>query len=111
MDNLLARLEFTNTAIEAGLFHDTGVLPAQFYPGHRDVAPTEPIKKLMTATLVDAVPVLPSGTTADRERNRSAGGQRLDLRQLYRVPFLVHQRMHRTGTLARPEKAAVARWR
>lgn len=55
MDNLLARLEFTNTAIEAGLFHDTGILPAQFYPGHRDVAPTEPIKKLMTAILVDAV--------------------------------------------------------
>jgi hypothetical protein len=55
MDNLLARLEFTNPAIEAGLFHDTGILPAQFYPGHRDVASTEPIKKLMTAILVDAV--------------------------------------------------------
>ena len=54
MDNLLARLEFTNTAIEAGLFHDSGILP-QFYPGHRDVAATEPIKKLMTAILVDAV--------------------------------------------------------
>jgi hypothetical protein len=55
MDNLLARLKFTNTAIEASLFHDTGLLSAQFYPGRRDVAPTEPIKKVMTAILVDAV--------------------------------------------------------
>ena len=55
MDNLLARLEFTNTAIEAGLFHDTGILPAQFYPRRHDLAATEPIKKLMTAILLDAV--------------------------------------------------------
>jgi hypothetical protein len=53
METLLARLD--DPAIEGGLFHDTGILPAQFYPGHRDVAPTEPIKKLMTAILVDAV--------------------------------------------------------
>jgi len=54
-DNLLARLEFTNTAIEGGLFHDIGIVPAQFYPGRRDAAQTEPIRKLMTAILVDAV--------------------------------------------------------
>ena len=55
MDNLLARLEFTDTTIEAGLFHDPGILPAQFYPGRRDVVGTEPIKKLMTAILLDAI--------------------------------------------------------
>jgi hypothetical protein len=52
MDNLLARLESTNTAIEGGLFHDIGIVPAQFYPGRRDAAQTEPMRKLMTAILV-----------------------------------------------------------
>ena len=55
MDNLLARLEFSDTAIETGLFSDSGILPAQFYAGHRDAAQTEPMRKLMTAILVDAV--------------------------------------------------------
>ena len=53
METLLARLD--DPAIERGLFHDIGIVPAQFYPGRRDAAQTEPIRKLMTAILVDAV--------------------------------------------------------
>ena len=53
METLLARLD--DPAIEEGLFHDIGIVPAQFYPGRRDAAQTEPMRKLMTAILVDAV--------------------------------------------------------
>jgi hypothetical protein len=53
METLLARLD--DPAIEGGLFHDIGIVPAHFYPGRRDAAQTEPIRKLMTAILVDAV--------------------------------------------------------
>ena len=53
METLLARLD--DPAIERGLFHDIGIVPAQFYPGRRDAAQTEPMRKLMTAILVDAV--------------------------------------------------------
>ena len=53
MDTLLARLD--DFAIEGGLFHDIGIVPGQFYPDRRNAAQTEPIRKLMTAILVDAV--------------------------------------------------------
>ena len=53
METLLVRLD--DPSIEGGLFHDLGIVPAQFYPGRRDAAQTEPLRKLMTAILVDAV--------------------------------------------------------
>src|SRR5262249_20843095 len=53
METLLSRLD--DPAIEGGLFHDIGIVPAQFYPGRRDAARTEPVMRLMTAILVDAV--------------------------------------------------------
>ena len=53
METLLARLD--DPAIEEGLFHDIGIVPAQFYPSRCDAAQTEPVRKLMTAILVDAV--------------------------------------------------------
>ena len=53
METLLAGLD--DSAIEEGLFRDIGIVPAQFYPGRRNTAQTEPIRKLMTAILVDAV--------------------------------------------------------
>ena len=53
METLLARLD--DPAIERNLFHDIGIVPAQLYPGRRGAAQTEPIRKLMTAILVDAV--------------------------------------------------------
>jgi hypothetical protein len=55
MDSLLAGLEVTDTEIDDALLLDIGVVPAQFYPARRASAEMEPIKKLMTAILVDAV--------------------------------------------------------
>ena len=53
METLLARLD--DPAIEEGFFQNIGIVPAQFCPVRRDAAQTEPIRKLMTAILVDAV--------------------------------------------------------
>ena len=59
METLLAR--FDDPAIERGLFHDIGIVPAQFYPARRDAGEMESIKKLMTAVLVDALQCYQTG--------------------------------------------------
>ena len=55
MEDLMREPDANEPWLDSALFHDMGIVPAQFYPVRRDAGEMEPIRKLMTAILVDAL--------------------------------------------------------
>ena len=55
MEDLMREPDDNEPGLDSALFQDSGIVPAQFYPHRRGAAEIDPIKRLMTAMLVDAV--------------------------------------------------------
>ena len=55
MEDLMREPDDHEPWLDRALLEDSGIVPAQFYPHRRGAAETDPIKRLMTAMLVDAV--------------------------------------------------------
>jgi hypothetical protein len=53
--------ETNESGLESMLFEDSGIVPAQFDPHRREAADSQPLKRLMTAMLVDAVQCFQAG--------------------------------------------------
>jgi hypothetical protein len=90
MANLLAGLEVMETLLDGALFHDGEILPVQFHSASREAINGEPIRRLMTAILVDAVQCYRSGARRCVKGKGSRGGPPLDFRQICGVSLLVH---------------------
>ena len=61
MEDLMREPDANGPGLDSALFQDFGIVPAQFYPHRRGAAETEPIRRLMTAMLVDAVQCFQAG--------------------------------------------------
>ena len=109
MDDLMRKPDANEPELDSALFPDCVVVPAQFYPHRRGAAETQPLKRLMTAMLVDAVQCFQAGESQRIEKVSEAltwiFGRYADLpfficeriRRIRRISYRIRRRLLQVG--------------